>query len=246
MALLTRWGRPSVPTLRREINDVLEDFTSPRALRREIDQLFGEELSPRSIWQEMQSLFDDFVTPSPLRRRIGALFEPFGVGIGVPALGLGSMRGMFVPEVELVERDNAYALDVDLPGIRQEDIQISVDDYNVLTIRGERRGEEKKRARGYEYSERSYGSFSRSIELPRGVDTSKIDADYHDGVLSLHIPKTEQAMARKIPISGREAGRELGQGRESGRESGKDQPRVMSPENVGGSEKRERTQANAR
>jgi HSP20 family protein len=235
MANLMRRNRPSTFNLRRDIDDVLEEFTSPRALRREIDRLFGEDLSPRSMLQEMDRLFDDFVSPVPMRRRISALLEPFRSG-----------GAMFVPNLELVERDNEYALNVDLPGVRQEDVQVSVDDDNVLSIRGERRDEKSSRSRGYEYTERSYGSFSRSVELPRGVDASKIEADYRDGVLELRIPKTEQAMARQIPVRSREQGRELGQGGEQGREQTREQPRVMGPGNEGGGQRDARTQANSR
>jgi HSP20 family protein len=255
MNKLTRWGRrPSINNLRRDIDDALDEFTSPRALRREIDRLFGEDLSPRNIWQEMSGLFDEFVMPTQLRRRVSALFEPFGVGVGGGGgTMLGASRGgtMFVPELELVERDNELLLSVDLPGVRQEDVDVSVDEDNVLTIRGERRDEQSRRARGYEYTERSYGSFVRSVELPRGIDGSRIDAEYRDGVLQLHIPKSEQAMGRQIPIKSREYGREQSreqQGREQGGEQSRDQPRVMSPQNGGeNAQRREgRTQNNVR
>jgi HSP20 family protein len=220
------------------VDDVLDEFSSPRALRREIQRLFDEDPSPRSLWQAMDRLFDAFVTPMQLRRRIDNLFEPFG------AFGSsGGGRGLFVPDVELVERDKEYLLRVDLPGIRQDDVQVSVDDYNTLTIRGERRDEQNRRDRGgFEYTERSYGTFTRSIELPRGIDVSKIDADYRDGVLELHIPKTEQAMARRqIPIRG-QMGRELGQSQQS-RETSREQPRVMSPANA---TQDQRSQVNSR
>jgi len=241
MSNISRWGRPSIFNLRRDIDDTLEEFMSPRALRREVDRLFAEELSPRTMWTEMDRMFDEFVAPTQLRRRVEALFEPF-------AMGMRGRGDMFVPELELTERENEYSLHVDLPGVRQEDVQISVDDNNVLMVRGERRDEQSKQSRGYEYTERSYGSFTRSIELPRNVDTSKIDADYRDGVLQMHIPKTEQAMARKIPVRSREQGKEasLQQGQQQGQQN-REQPRVMSPGNAGSNERRDtRTQANAR
>lgn len=256
MSNLTRRGRPSIFNLRRDIDDALDEFTSPRALRREIDRLFGEELSPRSLWQAMDRLFDDFVSPTPLRRRISSLFEPFG---DMP-MALGSMRGgmSFVPDLELKEEGNEYLLKVDLPGVRPDDVRVSVDDNNILTIRGERREEESRREKGYEYTERSYGSFMRSIELPRGVEVGKIDADYRDGVLQLHIPKNEKAMAaRQIPIRSREAGQLGGGGQRAqgmqggaqgvqGGEAGREQPRVMGPNEGANAERRERTDANAR
>lgn len=254
MANIMRRNRPSIFNLRRDVDDVLEDFVSPRGLRREIDRLFAEDLAPRSLWQELDQLMDDFVSPMPMRRRVGALFEPFGVGM----LPSGRGGGRFVPELELMERDNEYLVKVDVPGVRSEDIEVSVDDYNMLSIHGERREEQTRESRGYEYTERSYGSFTRSIELPRGVDASKIEAEYDDGVLQLHIPKTEQAMtSRKIPIGrmgqgqGRE-GREFGQSRSSReqsqqqRESSSDQPKVVSPGNQSNERRENRPQANSR
>ncbi len=159
---------------------------------------FASEDSPRTIWTELDRLMDEFESPRTLRSRIGRLF--------------GSARGLlplerartFMPSVELVEQDKEYVLKADLPGLREQDVEVRVDDDNVLTIRGERREEKTKTVRGYEYSERAYGSFSRSVALPVGVDTSKIEAEFRDGVLEVHVPKSAQAVtARKIPI-GRE------------------------------------------
>lgn len=253
MSNISRWNRPSIFNLRRDIEDALDEFMPPRAMRREIDRMFSEDLSPRMMWSEMDRMFDEYVAPRSLRRRIEALFEPFSQGIR--SMVGGRNQSMFIPELELVERDKEYTLKVDLPGIRQEDVQISVDDNNMLTVRGERREEQSKQSRGYEYTERSYGSFMRSVELPRNVDASKIDADYHDGVLEMRIPKTEQGtMTRKIPVRSREQGREMqGQGREPSLQQGqqqgqqgqqRDQPRVVSPGS--GNEGRDRNQANAR
>jgi HSP20 family protein len=243
MSNSSRWGRPSIFNLRRDIDDTLDEFMPPRALRREIDRLFGEDLSPRTLWNEMDRMFDEFVAPTTLRRRIESLFEPYQMGTG--SMAMRSRGDMFVPELELVERDNEYSLHVDLPGVRQQDVQISVDDNHVLTVRGERREEQNKQSRGYEYTERSYGSFMRSIELPRNIDESKIDADYRDGVLMLHIPKTEQqSVARKIQVRGQQA---LPQGQQQQGQQHRDQPRVMSPGAANGNERREtRNQANAR
>jgi HSP20 family protein len=264
MANLTRRNRPSTFNLRRDIDDVLEDFTTPRGFRRELDRLLSDDLSPRTMMQEMDRIFDDFGLPMQVRRRLEAIFEPLGIGPNMSAqFGGGSRREMFVPDVELVERDNEYVVNVDLPGVRADEVQISIDDSNVLTMRGERREEQTRQDRGYEYTERSYGVFMRSIELPRGVDTSRIQAELRDGVLQLHIPKTEQA-ARRIPVSSREGGRIAqgqqvpmqgqGQGQlnqpsqqgQQGREAGRDQPRVVNPGMNDVPRRDARSQANAR
>ena len=217
MANLTWWRRPAISTLRRDMEDILEDFDISRSFRREIDRLFSEELAPRTSWSEMEQLFDDFVSPQPLRRRMASLFEPL-VGATRSLLGRGG-ETMFMPNIELTERDDSYVLRADLPGVREQDVNVNLDDDNVLTISGERRREEAKRERGYEYTEREYGSFTRSVQLPRGADASKIEADFRNGVLEVHVPKGEGARARHIPIGGRE-GRELGGRKE-------EQPRVL-------------------
>ena len=81
----------------------------------------------------------------------------------------------------------------DLPGLRERDIDVRVDSDNVVTISGERREEETKRGRSYQMTERTYGAFSRSVQLPRGADTSKVEADFRNGVLELRVPKLEAA-----------------------------------------------------
>ena len=240
MANLTWWRRPSISTLRRDMDDILEDFDLSRGFRREIDRLFNEDLSPRTMWSEMERLLEDFVSPQPLRRRMAGLFEPLVGGATRGLMGRGG-ETMFMPNIELKEQDNAYVLRADLPGVREQDVNVNVDDDNVLTISGERRREESKRERGYEYTEREYGSFSRSIQLPRGAEASKIEADFRNGVLEIHVPKGEGARARHIPIGGREGreGRELGGRKE-------EQPRVLDTGDGGRKEKSQsQSQSNA-
>jgi HSP20 family protein len=202
MTSLMKWGRSPSHALRREIEDLIEDFSMPRPFRREIERLFDEDLSTRSLWREMDQLLDEFNSPTSLRSRIERLFEG-----GRGKIPFWSGRADFVPAVELTEQDKEYLLKVDLPGMREQDVDVSINDDNVLTIRGERREEKTKNVRGYEYSERTYGSFSRAVTLPPGVDQNRIEADFHNGVLEVHVPKTAGAMAtRRIPIA-REEGR---------------------------------------
>jgi HSP20 family protein len=209
MTELIQWGRPSMVSLQRDLEEVLEDFAYPRAFRREMDRLFDEVSAPRALWREMDRLMEEFESPPTLRRRITRLFDDFVSAVKRP---FAREKATFVPSVDLAERDNEYVLKADLPGMREQDIDLRIDDDNVLTIKGERREEETKRVRGYEYSERSYGTFSRSVSLPSGVDASKIEADFRHGVLEIRIPKTEAARARKIPIS-------------------REEPRVIAPSN---------------
>jgi len=202
MANLIKRKRPSSIQLQRDLDNVFDDLEVPRSFRREVDRLFDEIASPRSLWREMDRLMEDFESPPTLGSRIARVFQDF---LGESRReGAQALTG-FVPSLDLVEKDNEYVMKADLPGMREQDINVEVGDDNVLTISGERSQEENKNVRGYQYSERSYGSFSRSIELPRGVDASKVKAEFNNGVLEVRFPKGEPARARKIPLwSGQE------------------------------------------
>jgi len=104
------------------------------------------------------------------------------------------------PAVDVVEEKDAFVLNAELPGVRVDDIDVSVDG-NVLTLKGERRyRHEQSEEDGYRRLERRYGSFQRSFTLPRTVDAEGIDARFENGVLHIHMPKQEEAKGRKISI----------------------------------------------
>ena len=95
----------------------------------------------------------------------------------------------FAPAAEASAADNAYVIDMELPGVKVDDIEVSVDG-NSLTVKGEKRAEHEERGRTYFFSEREYGAFLRTFRLPPDADTGKVAADYNDGVLTLRISKT--------------------------------------------------------
>jgi HSP20 family protein len=103
----------------------------------------------------------------------------------------------FTPVLDVRETDDDYLVMVDLPGVKSDDVTIEVNDL-VLTISGSRVPVETGES---QLSERPYGSFVRSLTLPKGVDSDKIVADYKDGVLELHIPKPAEIKPKKITIS---------------------------------------------
>ncbi|HNX68507.1 MAG TPA: Hsp20/alpha crystallin family protein [Candidatus Omnitrophota bacterium] len=105
----------------------------------------------------------------------------------------------YFPAVDLHESETQYALSMDVPGMERKDLDISVTG-NTLTVKGERKSEEKKKEKGWFYSERKYGFFQRSIELPTEVDGDKITATYKDGVLELLVPKSEKARPKQIRV----------------------------------------------
>jgi HSP20 family protein len=129
-----------------------------------------------------------------LRREIDRLFEDtFG--------GNGPQGGSWTPAVNVREDDKDLTFQVELPGIKPEQVDITVDN-GVLTIRGERqetRSETDDKAR-YHIVERSYGAFSRSFQLPKGLDESKIEAEFQDGVLNIHIPKSALPQPKRVQI----------------------------------------------
>jgi HSP20 family protein len=313
MANLVTWGYPSIPFLRRELEDLFDEMDLPRRMRREMDRLFAETISPMSLWREMDLLLEEFGTPVYLRRRVNHVFnrvlsaygdlntfqgypyhftssrfndgfyttpwrtidqltsprfgyndsfyntpwrndgfytspwrhegfyntpwrnnDVFFGGRGVDrfdrfgrfepfdrpwsTFGRGFMvREDFVPPVELIERDGEYIVRVELAGVREQDVEIRTNDH-VLTIRGEHRerfdNEAGRHVGAYEYSERRYGTFCRTVTLPQGIDSAHIHATFRDGVLELRIPMAKTLRQRRIPI-------------------GRDEPRVINEGNAG-------------
>ena len=122
-------------------------------------------------------------------------------------LGWPTGRGAWVPAVDMFRRDGDLVVRAELPGIDpQRDVEVTVQD-NVLTIRGERRREERTDGNGSSRFESAYGRFERSVLLPEGVKDDDINARYDDGILEVVVPGgAERAGARRIPIeSGRKA-----------------------------------------
>ena len=111
----------------------------------------------------------------------------------------------WVPPMDLVEADDHFLLKADLPGVSEEDVSIEVRD-SALTISGERKAEHERRERGWYRVERSFGSFSRSLSLPDGINPDSISASFDRGVLTVTIPKPEQRKPRRIQIGGAGAG----------------------------------------
>jgi HSP20 family protein len=105
----------------------------------------------------------------------------------------------WMPALDVTETSNAYHIDVEVPGMRPEDINVTVD-QGMLTVSGERRSEEEKSERSFHRIERRYGSFRRSISLPRDVDATHVQASYDKGVLRLEVPKSEASQPKRIEV----------------------------------------------
>ena len=103
------------------------------------------------------------------------------------------------PPVDIEESPDRYTVHAELPGMKLEDVKITLED-NRLVIRGEKSRTEEQKSSTYHRLERIYGSFERAFTLTHAVKTDKIEATYRDGVLEVAIPKADEAKAREIPI----------------------------------------------
>jgi HSP20 family protein len=113
--------------------------------------------------------------------------------------GIG--RGAWAPSVDIYENKDQIVLEAELPGMRQEDFDLSIEN-NVITLRGERKFEKVDETDNYHRVERSYGSFTRSFTLPQTVSAEGATADYSNGVLRVTLPKREETKARRIEVKG--------------------------------------------
>jgi HSP20 family protein len=132
------------------------------------------------------------VKPEPFTREIDRVFDAF--------FGQTDQARRWVPPMDLVEAEDHFVLKADLPGLRESDVNIEVQD-GTLTISGERNAEHEQREKGWYRIERAFGAFNRSLTLPDGVDPDRIAASFSDGVLELRIPKPEERKPRRISIS---------------------------------------------
>ena len=123
----------------------------------------------------------------------------------------GGTAQRWVPPMDLVESDEDFVLKADLPGLAEKDVAIEVQD-NVLTISGSRQAEHERKEQGWFRLERSYGSFSRSLTLPDGVDADRVEASFDRGVLEVRIPKPEERKPRRIAIGANGSGQKTIEG----------------------------------
>ena len=107
--------------------------------------------------------------------------------------------GTWMPNLDLSETKNEIIVKAEVPGLDHKDIDISLSE-GVLTIKGEKRQEKEEKDSNYHLVERSYGSFTRLVRLPKEVKSDKISASYKDGVLKITLPKSEEAKKKEIKI----------------------------------------------
>ena len=110
-----------------------------------------------------------------------------------------SDAGTWSPRVDISETDNHFVIKAEIPGIKREDVNISIED-GVLTIHGERKEEKEEKGRKFHRVERYYGAFSRSFALPQNVDEGHVEANFKDGLLTLQVPKKQAEKPKSIEV----------------------------------------------
>lgn len=153
---------------------------------------WGRGTTP-TLWRE-----PDWSPISGFRREMDRLFDDF---FRAPVLGrVADFGGMTTtwPSIDVKDKDNELLVTAEVPGLTDKDVELFVDN-GMLTIRGEKNAEHEEKG----YSERFFGRFERQIPLPSSVDEQNCKADFHDGLLTIHLPKTKEAeeSRKKIPIN---------------------------------------------
>ena len=139
----------------------------------------------RTLQEEVNRLFSTNLTRA---------FDDEGIG-----------RGAWAPSVDIYENKDQIVLEAELPGMKQEDFDLSIEN-NIITLRGERKFEKTEETDNYHRVERSYGAFTRSFTLPQTVSAEGATAEYYNGVLRVTLPKREETKARRIEVTGTSGG----------------------------------------
>ena len=142
---------------------------------------------PLTELEELQNRLTNIFGRSPVRKKDGQQ-----EGLTVAA---------WAPLVDISEDDKEYTIKAELPGLRKEDVKITVEN-GVLVISGERQEEKEEKNKRFHRIERAYGAFVRSFTLPDNADAEKVQAEFRNGMLLVHLPKTERAQAKQVQIQG--------------------------------------------
>ena len=138
----------------------------------------------------------------PLQREVDRVFEDFTRGFpSFPTSPAFQTRGAvdLLPSMDVTETDKEIEITAELPGLQEKDVQVNVAD-NVLTIKGEKKSEKEEKDKNYRMFERSYGAFSRTLDLPAGINPDTIKASLSNGVLKVTVPKPAAAQVKKVEV----------------------------------------------
>lgn len=142
------------------------------------------------------SKWDPFRELEDFQNRLSSLFGRSG---GRPAARGQESGSEWSPAVDILEDEKEFLIKAELPEVKREDIHVSVES-NVLTIRGERQLRHEEKGKRFYRSERSYGTFIRSFSLPESTDASAVKAEFKDGILTVHVAKSEKARGKQVEV----------------------------------------------
>jgi len=154
-------------------------------------------MSALTRWEPVMTRWNPFKDLEDMEKRLSTY-------LGRPAVrteaGKEAMTvAEWAPLVDITEDDKEYLIKADLPDVKKEDVKLTVQD-DVMSISGERKYEKDEKGKKYHRVERAYGSFMRSFTLPEDADGSKVSAEYKEGVLKVHLPKSEKAKPKSIEV----------------------------------------------
>jgi HSP20 family protein len=160
------------------------------------DYLTGLE-SPK-LWRIIMAItrWDPFREVATLQNRLNSLFQDYNRGEGSDD---PITAAAFVPPVDIYEDDHKIVLKLEVPGLKQEDLDIQLEN-NTLTVRGERKFEKEEKEENFHRIERRYGSFYRAFTIPNTVNPESIKADYDAGVLRIQLEKRAEAKPKQIKV----------------------------------------------
>lgn len=154
-------------------------------------------MSELTRWEPVRTQWNPWKELADVEKRLSALWGR------QPAKMEGQKEAISVAEwsplVDITEDDKEYLIKAELPEVKKEDVKLTVQD-NVLSISGERKYEKEEKDKKYHRVERAYGSFLRSFTLPDDAEGSKVAAEYKDGILKVHLPKSEKAKPKSIEV----------------------------------------------
>jgi HSP20 family protein len=161
----------------------------------------GGEVTRRDLWMPAAGR-GPFAFMRRFAEEMDRLMDDLGLGTLSPDIEIGQRAGTWTPPIEAFARAGQFVVRADLPGLSRDDVQVEVRNDGLL-IHGQRSQEREERKEGWYRSERSYGSFSRSVPLPEGADPEKAEASFENGVLEIRMPLQEGATrGRRIEIKG--------------------------------------------
>lgn len=131
-----------------------------------------------------------------LHREMDRLFENlWSEGLASSLSSEDWARMEVVPQLDVAEDDTSFSVKIDLPGMDEKDVDVTLSD-RVLTVRGRKEEDKETKEKDFYRRERAFGSFRRSIEIPASIDASKIEASFRNGVLTIQLPKTREAQEK--------------------------------------------------